>query len=114
MSAAFRPSAAEPVTIWAAVETGRALADDEQAVADTLTAWLTEVELMVFAEAVALAFRQAGPPVPPLLDDIREEARLWASWASAAERRAYMAACWHRLSEKDRSAFLRAAPKVPA
>ena len=129
MSAAFRPSAAEPVTIlWQAVETARALADDEQAVADTFTAWLTPAERVALAAGALLALspttatsvcetflaeHRAGEPVPPL-DDIRAEARLWASWAAPAELRAYLAACWHRLSEKDRSAFLKAARKVPA
>lgn len=63
-------------------------------------------------EALAIAIvESAGPPVPAL-SDIRAEARDWAGWASSVEIRAYLAASWHRLSQKDRSAFLKAARKV--
>lgn len=56
----------------------------------------------------ALGDLRRGPPLPPFTD-LRAEARLWAEWASPAERRAYMAATWHLLPERDRLAFLRAA-----
>jgi hypothetical protein len=130
MSAPFRPGVAEPVAlIWTLIETGRALGDDEQAVADTLVAWLSPAERVALAAGALLALspataravcetflaeHRAGEPVPAFLEDVRAEARLWASWASPAELRAYLAACWHRLPQRDRSAFLKAARKVPA
>ena len=51
---------------------------------------------------------RAGPPVPPFLD-MREDARDWATFASPAELRAYMAACWQRLPDRDRGGFLHTA-----
>src|SRR5699024_10591302 len=63
-------------------------------------------------EALALAVTDgAGAPVPAL-DHASTEARDWAAWASATEVKAYLAACWHRLSAKDRKAFLKAARQV--
>ena len=92
MSAPFRPGAAEPVTIWwQTVETARAFADDEQAVADTFTAWLSPAERVALAASALLALapatgaavcesflaeHQAGGPVPAVLEDVRAEARL--------------------------------------
>ena len=65
-------------------------------------------------DALAVAVvESAGPPLPTL-SDIRAEARDWAAWASGAELRAYLAACWHRLPDKDRATFLKAARKVTA
>ena len=106
MSASFTrcPDAEQVTLLWSAVETGRALTDDPQAVADALTAWLTEDELDVFAEAVGIACRKAGTPVPPM-DGLAAEAALWADWASPEEIKAYFAACWHRLPQKNRHAF---------
>ena len=57
------------------------------------------------AEAILHDLR-SGPPVPPFLD-MREDARSWATFASPAELRAYMAACWQRLPDRDRGGFLR-------
>lgn len=55
----------------------------------------------------ALADLRRGQPVPAFAG-VREEARLWAQWASPAECRAYMAACWNQLPETDHATFLRA------
>ena len=48
----------------------------------------------------------AGPPTVWFWS-LPDEAREWALFASRAELRAYMAACWQRLSEADRKGFLR-------
>jgi len=59
------------------------------------------------AECVLCDLR-AGPPLVTFWS-VRDDAREWAMFASPAELRAYMAACWQRLSEADRKGFLRAA-----
>jgi len=62
------------------------------------------------AEALAEATlydARRGTPVPPF-DGLRTEARDWAAFASPGEGRAYLAACWNRLSEAERQGFLRA------
>lgn len=97
----FNVSERSVTVYWAALETARALADDPDAAA-ALAAWLDP------AEIAALARAGAGMPIPPL-DDIRAEAKLWASWATPAERRAYIAAIWNVLPRPDRSGFLAAA-----
>jgi hypothetical protein len=58
------------------------------------------------ASSVLEEKRNHGPI--PELDDVREEARLWASWATRAQLRAYMAACWGALPVPERNEFLRA------
>ena len=58
------------------------------------------------AESVLYDARQ-GAPVPPFTT-LREEARDWATFASPSELRAYLAACWNRLSQAERVGFLRA------
>ena len=57
------------------------------------------------AEA-ALHDLRAGPPTVWFWS-LRDEARDWALFASRAELRAYMAACWQRLPDRDRGGFLR-------
>lgn len=66
--------------------------------------------LGALAEAVVAG---DGPPIPAF-DSVRAEARDWAAWASGPEVRAYLAACWHRLPEEDRAAFLKATRRVAA
>jgi hypothetical protein len=47
----------------------------------------------------------AGPPVASF-DDVAEEARLWAEWASPEEASAYAVACLFRMTPHDRDAFV--------
>lgn len=47
----------------------------------------------------------AGWPVPPLLS-IMDEACGWADYAARAERKAYALACYTRMPQTDRAAFL--------
>lgn len=75
--------------------------------------WALDADEVEHLAATALANIRAGEPVPPFLSP-RDEARDWAAWASPAEHRAYLGACWHRLPDKDRSGFLKAARKVAA
>ena len=58
----------------------------------------------------ALHDLRAGPPTVWFWS-LRDEARDWALFASRAELRAYMAACWQRLPDRDRSGFLRTVRK---
>jgi len=82
-------------------------------IAETLTAWFTTDERAAFAVAAIQtldddeveAVLLHGAP-RPVFDNMREEARLWASWASGAELRAYLAAIWGRLPDRDRAGFL--------
>lgn len=70
--------------------------------------WSLDAETAeALAEAVLHDLR-GGPPGVPFLD-VHSEARDWASWASPGELRAYLAACWNRLSDRDRQAFMRRA-----
>jgi hypothetical protein len=55
--------------------------------------------------AAAAADLSRGAPLPPL-GAVEAEARDWASWATLQEVRAYHAACWDRLSQRQRAAFL--------
>lgn len=57
-----------------------------------------------FLEILQEALR-AGQPIAPL-DGVMAEAALWADWASRDERKAYLLACWRRLANGDRQAFL--------
>ncbi|SIT81854.1 hypothetical protein SAMN05421849_1565 [Pontibaca methylaminivorans] len=58
------------------------------------------------AERVAcLALGAAGAPLPAFLA-VMDEARLWASLASRAERKAYTLAAFEALGGSDRAAFL--------
>lgn len=58
------------------------------------------------AELVArVALRNAGMPGAPFLG-IMDEAESWADLATVQERKAYALACYTRLSERDRAAFL--------
>ncbi len=59
------------------------------------------------AEAVLHDLR-AGPPMVTFLS-LRDEAREWALFASRAERCWYFAAIWDKLSDDDRSRFMRRA-----
>jgi hypothetical protein len=59
------------------------------------------------SEAVLHDLR-AGPPVPPFMS-IREAAMSWAAFASRPEKCHYLAAVWDRLSDNDRTRFLRRA-----
>lgn len=52
-----------------------------------------------------LANLEEGPPLPAL-DAIEDSARWWASLASVAELRAYVAACFVRLPARDQAEFL--------
>ncbi len=52
-----------------------------------------------------IAGTRRGAPVPTF-DDVRAEARLWASWASLPERRAYFGAIWNQLPEAEQAGFL--------
>ena len=47
----------------------------------------------------------AGQPIPPLMGYM-DEAAFWADLACRAELKAYMLACWRRLSAADKAAFL--------
>ena len=69
-------------------------------------------DLEALAVAVVEGTRR-GAPVPAF-DDVRSEARLWASWAGLPELRMYMAAIWRGLPERDRTGFLKANRKVVA
>ena len=58
------------------------------------------------AELVArVALRGAGMPGAPFLGTM-DEAESWADLATVQERKAYALACYIRLSERDRAAFL--------
>jgi hypothetical protein len=48
---------------------------------------------------------RAGMP-PPVFDGVMAEASHWADWATTAERKCYLVACYTRLSAKDQHAFL--------
>jgi len=64
-------------------------------------------DVEVLAEAVLHDLR-AGPPTVTFWS-VRDEARDWATFASPGELRTYLTACWHRLPDRDRRGFLRAA-----
>jgi len=70
--------------------------------------WSLEAETAEALAEATLNDLQCGPPGIPFLD-VRNEARDWADWASPGELRAYMAACWNRLSDRDRQTFIRRA-----
>ena len=55
------------------------------------------------AEAT-LADLRTGDPIPPF-DDLRAEARDWATFASRGELKAYLGAIWGRLPEAERQSF---------
>ena len=55
--------------------------------------------------ALAELYPEAGQPLPPFID-YADEAAHWASLALPAELRAYLEACWRRIPERDRRAFL--------
>lgn len=57
-----------------------------------------------FLEAIMEGLRNGAPQ--PLFGPIMAEANFWASWASRAELKAYCAASFAHLSDKDRDAFL--------
>ena len=69
-------------------------------------------EVYAIVETV-MTKRLAGAPLPAWLD-IEGEARGWADLASLPELRAYLAACFQRLPEKERAAFLSAANRRDA
>ena len=50
-------------------------------------------------------FEGAGMPAPSLTDDVRPDARFWASSANAAELRAYAIACVERMSKRTLEGF---------
>jgi len=91
MSRILRRSLDRPQGLWLAASAIMALPAD---IAEEL------------AEATLHDLR-AGPPTPPF-DGLRNEARGWASFASPGEVKAYFAACWQRLPDRDRRGFLRA------
>lgn len=59
---------------------------------------------LIFLETIFEALRP-GEPIPPFMS-IMSEARGWASWASRAERKAYLWACWEHLAPADKAAFI--------
>lgn len=67
-------------------------------------AGLPRKERLPLLEVAADHYR-AGQPIPPLFA-VMAEARDWASWASRAELKAYALACFERLNDADRAAFL--------
>ena len=56
--------------------------------------------------AAALEDLSAGMPGAPLFS-FMHEANWWADWASEPELKAYLLACWTRLSPAARASFLR-------
>ena len=59
------------------------------------------------AELVArVALRGTGMPGAPFFG-VMDEAAFWADRATVQERKAYALACYARLSERDRAAFLK-------
>lgn len=54
----------------------------------------------------AYEFFSAGFPMP-LLGTLMEQAAFWADRASRQERKAYLLACYNRVSPEDRAAFWR-------
>jgi len=82
-------------------------------IAETLNAWFTPDERAALASAalktldddMAKAVVLHGAP-RPVFTDVRAEARLWASWASLPECRAYIAAIWNHLPDGDRADFI--------
>ena len=108
-----------------AIETGLALLPDPMRAAPILSrrltipqnTWLAETGLLALPRSEtelvtsdALSCVQAGEPIPPFIS-VRDAAVSWATFASPAESRAYLAAIWNRLSEKERQGFVRAAKK---
>lgn len=57
--------------------------------------------------------RLAGAPLPVFLS-IEEDACWWADLGSPAERKAWITACFLRLSDKDKAGFLAAAQRRAA
>lgn len=51
-------------------------------------------------------------PQPPVFGTASTEADEWAYFASDADRKRYLMACWRRLSRPDQARFLRAAQRV--
>lgn len=51
-------------------------------------------------------FHRHGAPAPAFLGQVMKEARCWAETAARAELKAYAAACWERMGEADRKAFI--------
>lgn len=59
------------------------------------------------AEMTAAAvIGSAGDPLPCFLGGM-EDARIWASWASRSELKAYALACFEAMTPKDQAAFFR-------
>lgn len=58
------------------------------------------------AAIVATSFLPAGPPLPAF-DGVMVEAAFWADMATPDEHAAYCLACFSRLSDDRRAAFLR-------
>ncbi|WP_162683361.1 hypothetical protein [Rhodobacteraceae bacterium DSL-40] len=65
---------------------------------------LSAEDQLILADAIERKF-SAGAPIPAF-DEVIAEARLWASWASLAELRAYLLASWEALPDLNRSKFL--------
>ena len=85
-------------------------------IAEALNAWFTQDERAAFAVAaiqtlddgeVEAALLHGAPR--PVFDNMRAEAKLWASWASPLELQEYLGAIWTRLPERERTSFLKAA-----
>lgn len=55
--------------------------------------------------AVLATFEDNGWPITGLHGDAASDAKFWADTASAAELRAYGAACYRRMSEKGKANF---------
>ena len=53
----------------------------------------------------ALADLSAGTPIAPLTS-VMEQASFWADMVGRDELKAYMLACFNRLSDSDQAAFL--------
>lgn len=77
---------------------------------ETDLASLAFVSLRCLPDDVAMqvsdsAMGLMGAPVPPLNDDVMQDARWWADGASERELKAYSIACYHRMSPRAREGF---------
>lgn len=66
---------------------------------------LDDFQLLVVHDHIGNRLIRAGSPVPPFTT-AAAEAQDWAAWASLAELRAYVAACFVQLPAGDRRDFM--------
>lgn len=82
----------------------------ERACLLTSVAAANDTGLLIEVLETIVPARLAGAPLPVLFE-IEDDARWWADLATPPELKAWLTACFLRLSERDRAAFLTAAKR---